>query len=333
MRKLQDFQEQSGANALANYLETQGIEAQVRDHGDGHGVWVLLDEDVPRARELATAFQSGRPADLVELEKTADKHRHEREKDSRPVFTPNIRTQSFSKGMWGPGILGLVAISALVAFVTQLGHEPLPALYIAPVNLEERYFLPLDWAQPWRFITPIFMHFGVFHVLFNMMWLHELGGQIESREGTMTLLAVVVLGAAVSNLAQYYWSGPNFGGMSGVNYVLFAYVWMRARYAPNSGYSLPASTTWWLMGWLVLCGTGTMGPIANTAHAVGLIVGLGLGLPSYLRFRRVYRIKTSFEKGSWEDLNLKGFKRFERLVLQPYLPWWFLLVAVLVALT
>jgi GlpG protein len=33
--------------------------------------------------------------------------------------------------------------------------------------------------------------------------------------------------------------------------------------------------------WLVLCMTGVMGPIANAAHVVGLVVGIVFGLCRY----------------------------------------------------
>jgi GlpG protein len=174
------------------------------------------------------------------------------------------------------------------------------------------------------------MHFGWMHIIFNMMWLRQLGGQVESNAGTLRFLAIFAATAAGSNLAQYWLFRPEFGGMSGVNYALFGYVWMHSRYAPNSGYALTSATTWLMMGWLVWCGTGLAGPVANAAHAFGLIAGLGLALPSYLRFRNAYQVPRAFEKGSWQDLNIHGFERFRRLYFEPFAPAWFLVIALLV---
>lgn len=325
MRKLQDFPTETAAHQLSDYLETQGIESRVRDEREGFAVWVLLDSEVERAQELIDQFD---PERVIEFEKAAAKIREKREQERKPVFTPQVGRAAVAPRRWATGVMLLVAISALVALASQLGRVPIPALYIAPLQMP--YFLPLDWTQPWRFVTPIFMHSGIFHILFNMMWLYHLGGQIESNEGTLRFLLIVLASAVASNLAQYYLKGPNFGGMSGVNYALFACCWMMERYAPRSGYLLPRSTTWWLMGWLVLGGTGLLGAVANVAHAVGLMAGLTLALPVYVRFRRSHKLETRFEKGSWADVNVQGFQRFDRLVLQPYLPAWFLAVALVV---
>ncbi len=65
--------------------------------------------------------------------------------------------------------------------------------------------------------------------------------------------------------------------MSGVDYGLLGYVWMRARFEPQAGMYLDAFTVSFMLGWLVLCFTGLMGPVANWAHTVGLVVGMAIG--------------------------------------------------------
>lgn len=333
LRKLIEFTEQTAAEAAANYLETQGIESRVRDAASGWSVWVLKDEDLERAQLLRDKLSRDQLAAferLPELQRRAEQARKQREVERRPVFAPRLMGGDQKPGPWGAGVAGLMAVSVLVAVLTGVGSRPLWGLYIAPVDLGRGVFLPIEWTQPWRLVTPIFLHFGLMHIVFNMMWLRQLGSVIEQQEGTPRLLSLVMVAAVLSNLAQYWVRGPHFGGMSGVNYALFAFCWMQARYAPNSGYRLSSGTTLLMMGWLILCGTGLMGPVANVAHAGGLIVGLAWGAPSFVRFARTYSIKTTFQKGSWEDLHVRGFARFRRLVLEPYLPLWFLAIALLV---
>ena len=83
--------------------------------------------------------------------------------------------------------------------------------------------------------------------------------------------------AVASNLVQYWASGPAFGGMSGVVYGLFGYLWMKSRFDPWSGMHMDQQTVVILIAWFFLCMTGWVGPIANWAHGVGLVVGMAIG--------------------------------------------------------
>ena len=69
---------------------------------------------------------------------------------------------------------------------------------------------------------------------------------------------------------------------------------------------------------------------SNAAHAAGLAAGLLAGMPAYWRFTRDKKVRPEFAKGSWADLNIKGWRRFERLYVQPYVPFWFMAVALAV---
>ena len=132
-------------------------------------------------------------------------------------------------------------------------------------------------GQVWRLVTPIFIHMSFLHLLFNLFWLRDLGGMIETRRGTWTLAGLVLAGAAIPALAQNFWDGPYFGGMSGVVYALFGYVWMKGRYQPHLNMGVNQNTVTIMLIWLVVCMTGLVGPVANAAHVFGLIVGLVWG--------------------------------------------------------
>ena len=70
-----------------------------------------------------------------------------------------------------------------------------------------------------------------------MFWLHDLGGQIEKRKGPKFFLSFILILALVSNLTQFVISGPAFGGMSGVVYGLFGYVWVKTRLDPEMAFA------------------------------------------------------------------------------------------------
>jgi GlpG protein len=133
----------------------------------------------------------------------------------------------------------------------------------------------------------VFIHFGVAHLLFNMLWLFQLGSMIEGRQGHIRF-ALLVLGlAAGSNIAQYAYAGPSFGGMSGVVYGLFGYIWLRGRFDPASGLFMDRQNVILMVVWFVACFTGLVGPVANGAHAAGVILGAACGyLSAQVALRR-----------------------------------------------
>ena len=158
---------------------------------------------------------------------------------------------------------------------------------IVPPLLISEYIRPTlpeiqSW-QVWRLLSPIFLHFGIFHIVFNMLWTWELGRIIEWRQGLVSLgLLTLVIGIA-SNLAQYYVSGPVFGGMSGVIYGYFGYVWIQSMTNPTFGIRLNPAIVKLMLGWFVICWSGLLEKIfgigiANTAHTAGLASGIILGL-------------------------------------------------------
>ena len=159
-------------------------------------------------------------------------------------------------------------------------------------DLVVRFWLDtLGRGEVWRLVTPIFIHWSFFHLLFNLFWLRDLGGMIEMRRGSSRLLGLVVLAALLSCLAEFLWELPDvatFGGMSGVVYGLFGYVWVKDRFQPHLGLSISKETSMIMLAWLLLCMTGMVGPIANAAHVAGLVVGAATGwLPyQYKRLRQ-----------------------------------------------
>ena len=137
-------------------------------------------------------------------------------------------------------------------------------------------------GQWWRFVSPAFLHFGILHLVFNLLWLADLGRRIEASQSSARLLTVATLAALCANMAQY-WHIPGglFGGMSGVVYGLLGYCWLAGRrHAP--GLRPPTSVVAFLIGWMLLCMTGIFSVIgvhvANAAHVGGFVTGLALAL-------------------------------------------------------
>ena len=172
-----------------------------------------------------------------------------------------------------------LVVSSVVASFLALDPDPSGALGMLLIGTPGTApFAEVLHGQIWRLATPIFLHFGILHILFNMMWLWDLGRAIEWTKGWKFLGAFILVSGIVSNIAQYaITQSPNFGGMSGVVYALLGYIWMQGRVNPALGIALHQSTVVMMIAWFVLCWTGLLGPIANWAHTAGLAIGVAWG--------------------------------------------------------
>ncbi|MFV0478589.1 MAG: rhomboid family intramembrane serine protease [Parahaliea sp.] len=143
-------------------------------------------------------------------------------------------------------------------------------------------FMP-QGHEYWRIITPAFLHFGWLHIVFNSLWLWELGRRIETVTGRINMLGLFVVIAAISNCAQFIFGGPGiFGGMSGVVYGLLGFAWMGAQIQPRWAFQPQPAIMLFMIGWLVICIFGVVevlgfGAVANAAHVGGLLAGVVLG--------------------------------------------------------
>jgi GlpG protein len=195
---------------------------------------------------------------------------------------------------FGPLTSFLTVASVVVFILSKFGtdeHRIMP-LFISNYWQEGDYIhwlkaLPeVRHGQIWRVVTPIFIHFNVLHIFFNLLWLRDLGSMIEARQSSLYLGVLVLALAVASNLAQYYYAGPAFGGMSGVIYGLLGYIWIRGKLDPGSGLFLHPTTVMMMIVWFVLCWTPVLGSwVANMTHTVGLFMGMAWGYLASVRYR------------------------------------------------
>jgi GlpG protein len=145
-------------------------------------------------------------------------------------------------------------------------------------------------GELWRLVTPAFLHFGWMHIVFNSLWLWELGRRVELRLGSLHLFFLVNSLAVGSNLVQYAANTQSvFGGMSGVIYGLLGYCWVWDKIFPSPQFLLPRGVAGMMVGMLIFFYTGITEMfglhVANQAHMAGLILGLIFGVASALLSR------------------------------------------------
>lgn len=292
MRVIGEIKGEAAARVFGDFLHAQGIASEIESGADAAWtVWVRSDDDCQRSAELLAAFLRNpddprfatAASDAAEARRRAEADLavyRRRVKSARTLF-PSLKGYRF-----GPLTYLLILISVGVFIATSLGEnfEPVNMLWFSEYAHAGSFWrrivdLPeLRQGQIWRLVTPIFIHMGLVHIVFNMMWLADLGSMIEGRQST-GLLSRLVLGLAVgSNVVQYMVTGhPHFGGMSGVVYGLIGYMWIRGKYDPGCGLRLHQQTVVMSIVWFFLCFTGWLGPVANGAHAGGLAMGMAWG--------------------------------------------------------
>ena len=300
MRLIGQIADEASARTLGDYLLVQGIENQVEEQGsEGWGLWVNDEDKVEAAAKILHEFSeysadpkyraTSKKAAGIREQQTEERAAYQKKvRDRRMLFRP-LTGYGF-----GPLTFVLIVLCVVVAVLSGLGDNPegIMPLFINDfrVNPGTYEWIPnrlpeIMHGQIWRLITPIFIHFGILHLLFNMLWLRDLGSMIEGRQSSWHLFFLVLVIAVLSNLAQFYWGGPVFGGMSGVVYGLFGYIWIRGKYDPASGLGLHMYTVWMMIIWFFACLVNLVPNVANATHTVGLVTGMAWGYLSSLRYR------------------------------------------------
>ncbi len=261
---------------FCTYLAQQRVGHRVFEEHGQQVLEVASEHDAARVRTDYAAWRDGRLA-LQWLPQP-----------------PRVRTPWMPLLRRYPVVTALMTL-ALLCFPATFGIDSgslgplLPWLTIVPVDGSggDLRFGTLSGAlmsgQVWRLVTPIFIHFGVVHLLFNAAVVIEFGRRIERGAGSGVLLWLTLLVAVASNVAQFVvTSAPLFGGLSGVAYGLFAYVAVRGRFDAAPAWQVHPSFSIGVVIMLVLMSSGVTESfglyIANTVHWVGLGIGVAVAL-------------------------------------------------------
>jgi rhomboid protease GlpG len=277
MRQAGTITTKRDAERFANYLLSLGISSKIEPANGEWAVWIHDENQIPRSKQELEQFQrepeDRRYADAEHAARQARREATEKKRQAERNFI-DMRNEWASPWRRRPVTMALIIFSVLVF----LGVMPVGDFYIST----SRSWTEVENGEVWRLVTPIFLHFGILHILFNMYWLYDLGTMIERRLGSILYLLLILAIAVPSNVGQFVVTGPAFGGMSGVVFGLFGYAWVRGRMEPASGLFVRPDVAFWMFGWFVLCLTGLVGNVANWAHGVGLAVGAVLGYLAYL---------------------------------------------------
>lgn len=286
MRKIGTLENLEKADLFRWYLVSQRIETKVEEIEEASlDVWIFHDRDLKKARDLYEQFQTA--VDLSTFKKAAEAVR--RTLPSPPIDIRDFQKKSKKQVRRHPQVsqihiqatLGLISLSILFFMMHFLDKDRwlMRHLMISEDFLASSFgiksFREITSGQIWRLYTPIFIHSDFFHIAFNMLWLYQFGRMIEDAIGGLRLLLLTLVIAVPSNLVFYLISGPYFGGMSGVVYGLFFFMWAHERYSLNSPFRLDPYLAKFFVIYYVLCWilTAIGMHVANSIHGVGAFAG------------------------------------------------------------
>ena len=287
MRLIGHLDNDKNARTFGDYLYVQGIETEFERDGNLWAIWVHSDDHVAAAAKMLEEFRANPTDPRYQAGSPAEKLRQQAKADDAAYRKRVVAGNKLFPGLAGYGFgfvtYALIAGSVIVFWLSHMGDniESISKLLIKDVDLSAvgrpwgHGFSELRRGEVWRLFSPILVHFGIAHILFNMLWLRDLGCMFEARLKSWYFLVFVAVVAAASNLAQgVFGRTPIFGGMSGVNYALIGYVWIRGRFDPGAGLHLDRQSLIFALIWFGLCFTNLLGPIANYAHGAGLVIGM-----------------------------------------------------------
>lgn len=194
-----------------------------------------------------------------------------------------IRRESFSQYIrLYPFVTALLAINILVYIVTGLPIRASRELYF--LGIGDNYFISAgEW---WRLITPMFLHAGLMHLLFNMFSLFIFGPELERVAGRARFLTIYLLAGLFANVASFFLGGPDFAhvGASGAIFGIFGAFGALVYYTKNA---FPQLRQIMLPIIIISVIMTFLQPGVNViGHIAGLIVGFIIGL-SYFHPKRI----------------------------------------------
>jgi membrane associated rhomboid family serine protease len=220
---------------------------------------------------------------------------------------------SFGPGPLSTALKALIGANVLMFFITTFAQSLVPRLGLVPFYVIHRLWI-------WQVVTYMFLHGGVFHILFNMLALWMFGTELERTWGTRYFLKfyfVTGIGAGLLTVlfaqlpfdfAQQIQQSIVIGASGAVYGLLLAY----ALYFPDRPiymyfvFPIPAKIFVAIMGGIAFFSSlGEGGGVANATHLGGLLVGYiylksGSAHPwSELRYRylkwKINRVRKKFD--------------------------------------
>jgi len=194
--------------------------------------------------------------------------------------------------------LWLVGICIIIFFFQKI-------LGITDLLLLDKTITPL---RPWQFLTSIFAHANLGHLLSNMFALALFGSILEQRIGTKKFFWLFIGSGIVINLFSPY---PRSLGASGAIYgVLGALVILRPwMMVWVSGMPVPMFLAGLIWLFIDVAGVYTPSSVANLAHVYGLLIGVCIAFFWRKKYGDRFRKKHGWSSQEYDIKKNKWIKK------------------------
>ena len=172
------------------------------------------------------------------------------------------------------------------------------------------------WTQIWRFLTSVFLHASLTHLIYNLFALALFGSILESIVGGRKFLLIFILTGLLANVIAVNFYASSLGASGAIFGVIGALVAIRP-FLLVWAFGLPmpifvAGLLWGVGDLMGAYGFFSGNPIDNTgniAHLSGMFFGFVFGLLFRERvIRKIKRQKARLDEREvrrWEDSYLK----------------------------
>ena len=169
------------------------------------------------------------------------------------------------------------------------------------------------FQQPWRFLTAIFLHGGLGHLVYNLFALLLFGSILEQLIGGKRFLFVFFLTGILANLISVNFYSSSLGASGAIFGVIGTLIFVRPM-LPIWAFGMPmpifiAGIIWMsgdILGAIGFFTGNSFDNTGNIAHLSGMFFGLIYGFFIRGRFkeRKKFKEKVEFDESSvrsWED--------------------------------
>lgn len=259
---------QSGKTVMKSILITRDrLHDQIKLIEEALGVSLRNLDEIFEQNDLDYEALNGLKQSIITSVRKSMKQEQEIFEQGKPFFTKIFLT------------IQLVLFVLLEMFGGST-HTPTLIAFGAKVN---ELIYNGEW---WRFVTPIFLHIGILHLLMNSLALYYIGMAVEKMYGSARFLFIYMFAGIVGTLSSFVFSPSISAGASGAIFGLFGALLLLGLLKPALFFRTIGPNILVVIGINLIIGF-VIPNVDNAGHIGGLIGGFVAAL--VVQLPKVYR--------------------------------------------